>query len=164
MPTSDALDGQDTTSRRQMTSSPQHLSISLEPDPAESVRAIVLDGLRAFNRLHAPAPGFAALVLAARERDEIIGGLIGETGWEWLHVDLLWVAEPYRRHGIGLQLLAAAEREAWRRGARHVFLDTFEFQARGFYERQGYVIFGVQENYPPGHVRFYLRRDLTPPE
>jgi len=155
-----------------MTSSAQRPSISIEPEPAEAVRAVVLDGLRAFNRLHAPAPGFAPLVIAAREHGgvtaapggDIIGGLVGETGWEWLHVELLWVAEPYRRQGIGLQLLNAAEREAWRRGARHVFLDTFEFQARDFYERQGYVIFGVQENYPPGHVRFYLRRDLTPPE
>jgi len=155
-----------------MTSSKQRPFISIEPGPAEAVRAVVLDGLRAFNRLHAPAPGFAPLVIAAREHggetrapnDEIIGGLVGETGWEWLHVELLWVAEAYRRQGIGLQLLEAAEREAWRRGARRVFLDTFEFHARAFYERRGYVVFGVQENYPPGHVRFFMRRDLTAPE
>jgi GNAT superfamily N-acetyltransferase len=120
----------------------------------------VLDGLRAFNRLHAPPPGFAPLVLGAREHDVIIGGLVGEIGWEWLHVDLLWVADRHRRRGIGLQLLKAAEREAQQRGARRVFLDTLDFHARGFYERQGYAIFGVQEDYPPGHTRFFMRRDL----
>jgi GNAT superfamily N-acetyltransferase len=146
-----------------MTSSTTHRSISIEPEPAETVRALVLNGLRAFNRQHAPPPGFAPLVLAARAGNEIIGGLVGETGWEWLHVELLWVSEPHRRQGVGLELLQAAEREAWQRGARHVFLDTLEFQARTFYERHGYVIFGIQENYPPGHTRFYLRRDLTPP-
>lgn len=137
-----------------------NVSIDIEPEPADVVRARVLDGLRAFNRAHAAAPGFAPLVIAARERADLVGGLVGETGWQWLHVDLLWVDEAHRRRGIGLQLLQAAEREAWRRGARHVFLDTFDFQAREFYERQGFVIFGVQEDYPPGHSRFYMRRDL----
>jgi GNAT superfamily N-acetyltransferase len=136
--------------------------ISIESAPAESVRAAVLNGLRAFNRLHAPAPGFEPLVLAARENDHLVGGLVGETGWEWLHVELLWVAETFRRRGIGFQLLETAECEARRRGARHVFLDTFEFQARDFYERQGYVVFGIQEDYPPGHTRFFMRRDLNP--
>lgn len=140
----------------------QQVAITMEAEPADAVRGRVLEGLRAFNRLHAPAPGFAPLVIAARQQDELIGGLVGETGWQWLHVELLWVAEPHRRRGIGLKLLNAAEQEAWRRGARHVFLDTFDFQARTFYERQGYVIFGVQEDYPPGHSRFYLRRDLPP--
>ena len=135
--------------------------ISIEAAPAEAVRAAVLNGLRTFNRLHAPAPGFEPLVLAARDNDQLVGGMVGETGWEWLHVELLWVAETFRRRGIGLQLLRTAEREAWRRGARHAFLDTFEFQAREFYERQGYVVFGIQENYPPGHTRFFMRRDLT---
>ena len=146
-----------------MTLSTRDRSIGIEPEPAEAVRALVLNGLRAFNRQHAPAPGFASLVLAAREGSEVIGGLVGETGWEWLHVDLLWVAEPYRRRGVGLELLKAAEREAWQRGARHVFLDTLDFQARAFYEQHGYVIFGVQEDYPPGHTRFYMRRDLASP-
>ena len=147
-----------------MSNPAPHPTISIEPDPAESVRAVVLSGLREYNRLHAPAPRFQPLVLAAREGDRIIGGLVGEIGWQWLHVDLLWVAESYRRQGIGLQLLKTAEGEARRRGARHVFLDTFEFQARGFYEQQGYVVFGKQEDYPPGHTRFYMRRDMSSPD
>lgn len=140
---------------------PLPATITIEPDPSESVRAAVLEGLREFNRLHAPPRAFEALVLGARYQGQIIGGLVGEIGWEWLHVDRLWVAEPYRRMGIGLQLLRAAESEACRRGARHVYLETFEFQARSFYERQGYVVFGVHEDFPPGHTRYHLRRDLA---
>jgi GNAT superfamily N-acetyltransferase len=137
-----------------------HTTITVEAEPAETVHAVVHNGLREYNRLHAPAPGFQPLVLAAREGDQVIGGLVGETGWEWLHVELLWVIEPRRGHGIGRQLLAAAEREASHRGARYAYLDTFDFQARSFYERQGYVVFGIQEDYPPGHRRFYMRREL----
>lgn len=91
----------------------------------------------------------------------LVGGLTGETGWKWLFVDLLWIAETHRGRGLGARLLRSAEAEAVRRGALHVYLDTFDFQARPFYERQGYELFGTLEDYPPGHCRFFLRKDLT---
>jgi GNAT superfamily N-acetyltransferase len=91
------------------------VTISLEPEPADLVRGAVLDGLHAFNALHVPAPEFQGLVVSARSGRKIVGGLAGETGWQWLHVSRLWVAEPYRHQGIGTQLLKAAEAEALRR-------------------------------------------------
>ena len=139
-------------------------AITVEPEPAEHVQSVVLDGLRAYNREYAGPPEFRPLTLAARTSDgEIVGGLVGETGWSWLHVSLLWIAPTHRRHGIGTALLRAAEQQAVERGCEQVFLDTFDFQAREFYERDGYVVFGVQEDYPPGHRRFYLRKALGTP-
>ena len=136
-------------------------TITVEPDPATDVRTAVLDGLRAFNRRHAEPPDFRPLALAARDAGgALLGGLVGQTGWRWLHVDLLWVAEPHRGRGVGRRLLRAAEAEALARGCRHVYLDTFDYQARPFYEREGYEQFGVQEGYPPGHRRFFLRKAL----
>ena len=142
------------------TGQPQ--GVSIETDASQGVREAVLDGLRRYNRQHAPPPEFQPLVLAARdERGELIGGLVGETGWQWLHVELLWVAEASRGQGVGRGLLRAAEQEALGRGCGFVYLDTFEFQARGFYERQGYSAFGVQEDFPPGSRRYYLRKVLV---
>jgi GNAT superfamily N-acetyltransferase len=136
--------------------------ISLEPEPAEELRAAVLARLVAYNRKHAEAPDFNPLVVGARDTNgAIVGGLVGDTGWRWLHVDLLWVADAHRGQGIGRRLLRAAEAEALSRGARRAYLDTFDYQARPFYEREGYEVFGVQEDFPPGHRRFYLRKTLT---
>jgi hypothetical protein len=39
-------------------------------------------------------------------------------------------------------------------------LDTFDFQARGFYERNGYELFGTLDDCPPGHKRYYLKKAL----
>lgn len=137
------------------------LTIAVEPEPAEAVRAAVLAGLIAHNRRHAVPPGFQPLVLAARDAaGEIAGGLVGETGWEWLHVSLLWVAEPHRGTGLGRRLLHEGERSAAARGCRHAYLDTFDFQARPFYEQQGYAVFGVQHDYPPGHRRYFMEKRL----
>ena len=138
------------------------MKITIEQEPAESVRTAVLDRLRAFNRQHAEPPDFRPLTLSARDDDDLlIGGLVGETAWRWLHVDLLWVTEAQRGRGVGSQLLRTAEQEALKRGCAHVYLDTFDFQARPFYERSGYTVFGTQEDFPPGHTRFYLRKTLV---
>ena len=47
-----------------------------------------------------------------------------------------------------------AEREAIRRGCRGAWLDTYSFQARGFYERLGYTIFGTIDNIHPDTAAF----------
>jgi GNAT superfamily N-acetyltransferase len=140
------------------------ITIVVEPEPAETTRAIVFSGLRTFNRQHAESPDFQNLTLAARDPDGIVvGGLVGETGWRWLHVDLLWVEERHRRQGVGRSLLRTAELEALRRGCAHVYLDTIDYQARPFYEGEGYGVFGVQDDYPPGFRRYFLRKTIAEP-
>ncbi len=58
--------------------------------------------------------------------------------------------------------MAEGEEEALRRGCCSAWLDTFEFQARGFYERLGYSCFATLPEYPKGHSRYFLQKQLTP--
>lgn len=141
------------------------LVIEVSGDSAEHerIRDVVLNNLRTFNRQRAEPPESEPLSLAVREAGALVGGLAGETSWKWLFVELLWINESHRGRGLGAELLRAAEREAVRRGARHAYLDTFDFQARPFYERHGYEVFGTLDDYPPGHRRFFLRKDLVHP-
>jgi hypothetical protein len=37
-------------------------------------------------------------------------------------------------------------------------LTTFDYQAKDFYMKQGYEIFGVLENCPPNHNLYFLRK------
>jgi GNAT superfamily N-acetyltransferase len=90
-----------------------------------------------------------------------IGGLWGRTARGWLHMDTPFVPDALRGAGLGSRLVRMAEAEAERRGNRGAWLDTFSFQARGFYERLGYSVFGTLEDYPPGHRRHYLCKRLT---
>jgi GNAT superfamily N-acetyltransferase len=121
----------------------------------------ILRSLVAFNQTQARKEDWRELTATVRdERGELIAGLNGHTDWTWLFVKLLWVSEAHRRQGLGRKLLQAAEEEALRRGCRNVWLDTFEFQARGFYEKLGYEVFGELPDYPPGFRRFFLRKKL----
>ncbi|MDA1080282.1 MAG: GNAT family N-acetyltransferase [Gemmatimonadetes bacterium] len=130
--------------------------------PAESegaVRSAVFAGLRAFNEEHAGDSERRPLLVAAKDADErLIGGLVGETAWGWLFIDLLWVAESKRRNGVGRDLVARAEEEALQRGCIGAFLDTLDFQARPFYEKLSYTVFGVQDDYPIGRSRAFLQK------
>lgn len=134
------------------------LIVEDDPDP-EHVRQLVA-GLVAYNRSRAEGPNRQSLGVFLRVRDRIVGGADGYTHWGWLYVSHLWVDETVRHHGAGRQVMAAMEEAARRRGCRAAWLDTFSFQALGFYQGLGYRLFGELADYPPGHTRHYLWKSL----
>ena len=71
------------------------------------------------------------------------------------------VLEAARQQGVGRKLLATAEQKARDLGAHSVTLSTFEWQARGFYIKQGYEEFGHIDNYIQGFQLVYLKKSLT---
>ncbi|WP_332698988.1 GNAT family N-acetyltransferase [Devosia sp.] len=128
-------------------------------------RQAVVDGLVAFNRSQTPdfTGPFAniGLLLKHPESGETDGGLTGRITFGWLFVELLFVPERLRGQGIGRQLMEQAEVVARQHGCVGIWLDTFTFQAPGFYEKLGYSTFGEIANYPPGSSRFFLRKHLS---
>ena len=123
----------------------------------------VLTGLRGYNEMHAGPAHFTPVHLFLRDsREAVHGGLLGRRLWDWLYVDILWVEESLRGQGWGRRLLRQAEAEAHQAGCTRALLDTFDFQARPFYEREGYTVFGTLEDFPPGHSRYYMQKKLVP--
>ncbi|MBS0221909.1 MAG: GNAT family N-acetyltransferase [Proteobacteria bacterium] len=94
------------------------------------------------------------------ERDEIMGGLIGSIWGGWLHITYLWIDEAERGQGWATRLMDQAEAYARERGCHSVTLDTHSFQARPFYEKRGYEVFGTLDDYPTGHQKFFLKKTL----
>lgn len=124
----------------------------------------IIHALVGYNVTQAPPANHRALAVIARRAGEIVGGLLGYTHWEWLFVQQLWSAAELRGRGVGRRLMLAAEAEARARGCHHAHLDTYSFQALGFYQRLGYRVFGQLEDYPAGHTRYFLhKRDLSTP-
>jgi len=126
--------------------------------------AEIRGGLIAFNVAVTGTMPRGELQLAIRDpgTGRVLGGLTGRYAYRWLFVELLHVPEALRGTGIGTDLMRRAEAEALARGCIGVWLDTFSFQARGFYERLGYAVFGTIEDYPPGHARHFLAKRLGP--
>jgi GNAT superfamily N-acetyltransferase len=142
-----------------MTDSGGGPSVRVEREDDDGVVREIIARLVRYNEGHVPPEGARRLVLTVRGAGgEMLGGLHGVTRWNWLFVDHLWLADELRGQGMGTELIRRAEAEAVRRGCRHAYLDTFSFQARGFYERLGYELFGTLEDFPPGHARYFLRK------
>jgi GNAT superfamily N-acetyltransferase len=130
-----------------------------EPPAAEDCEAIE-DALVAFNRPFLRDPRWAHFALIVRsETGALKAGLDAYVYAEWLFIHNLWVDADLRRQGVGRMLVAAAERRAAELGCHSAWLDTFSFQAPGFYRKLGYEEFAALD-YPPDHKRFFLKKRL----
>ena len=138
--------------------------IVYEPELLPDSRAAVVDGLVAFNRGQTPdfSGSFATIGLMLKNpAGKTDGGLTARIGFGWMFVELLFVPERLRGQGAGRQLMEEAETVARQHGCIGIWLDTFTFQAPGFYQKLGYTVFGEIENYPPGSSRYFLHKHLS---
>ena len=91
---------------------------------------------------------------------QIIGGCDAFRMGELALLDVLWVAEPRRGTGLGACLLAQLEQDAARQGAKRLELNTFGFQAPGFYEKLGYRRFGTVEPAVGEYGHYFYVKEL----
>lgn len=99
-------------------------------------------------------------IIARDERNEIIGGLYGRSIWGTLEVKTFVVKPENRNKGIGRKLIIEAEKEAKNRNCRFISLDTFSFQAPGFYEKIGFEKIGTETDFPKGFEKYYYRKKI----
>ncbi|MEM7127385.1 MAG: GNAT family N-acetyltransferase [Chloroflexota bacterium] len=143
------------------------LSISVVNDANTEFEKFLHEQIRSFNNIYSMPHrqvrkvGLAPLHIIVRgHEDRIVGGIAAFTYWNWLEIDNFWLEEGHRGRGVGRDVLTLAEHEAKSRGCLRASLRTFSFQARGFYEKQGYRIIGTLEDYPPGEAFYWMRKDF----
>jgi GNAT superfamily N-acetyltransferase len=100
------------------------------------------------------------IALEAWDGDRWLGGLTARITQRWLFLHLLAVALAAQGTGVGTRLMQAIEDEARARDLIGIWLDTYSFQAPGFYQRLGYEEVGRIPDYPPGHARHFLAKRL----
>lgn len=128
-------------------------------DPAD--RAAVVEALVAFNAEAAPQRAREPLAILVRDgAGAVSGGLWGRFTYDWLFVELLVVPAARRGSGLGRRLMALAEEAARAEGCAGIWLDTFGFQAPGFYAKLGFEPFGELPDHPRGGRRLFLKKRL----
>ena len=138
------------------------LRIEFEPFPNEAARQFVINGVDNYNIARTGEAAYYPTNFFLRDpQGAVRGGLLGQIWGKWLHIAYLWVDEVVRNGGHGRALMGRAEQYAAEQGCVGVHVSTFSFQARPFYEKLGYEVFGVLEGMPPGHSHFYLKKRLA---
>ncbi len=138
-----------------------HLTVHDEDRLPEA--ALVEAGLDATNAAVAALRNVRPLLVFAREQGEtVVGGAVGRTWGECCELRQLWVAESHRRCGLGTRLVREVERRARERGCRLLYLETFSFQAKPFYEKIGYRVNAEIKGFEDGIIKYFMIRDLRP--
>lgn len=118
-------------------------------------------GLTKFNESHTGSV-FREKISSFVKNDSgvIVGGILGEINWNWMHIQGLWVDESIRKGGWGTKLLTNMEEYALSKNTNNIRLETTTFQALDFYKKAGYSVFGELSDMPKGHTSYFLQKQL----
>lgn len=137
------------------------LRIERSQNPTDEEEQAILLPLRAYNASKAGVSRQEPIALLVRDDSgEILGGLYARVFYQWMFIELLSVPEQARGQGLGSKLMRMAEDVAREKECVGVWLDTFDFQAPGFYQKLGYSELGQIVDYPPGHKRLFFQKRL----
>ena len=137
------------------------MKIRVTDSPTSAEIEELQDNLTEYNLQHLEIKEKKSLALfATNDQEEKIGGITGHTFGNWLLIKYLWVHESQRGSGLGSQLLRQMEAIAVERGCCLALVDTFFFQAKPFYEKQGYQTQMTLDHYPKTSKRHYLTKQL----
>jgi ribosomal protein S18 acetylase RimI-like enzyme len=132
----------------------------------EKDRKFVIDGLNKFNanfnKNLVPYSNKKEFGFFAYANDEIVGGISGETDMgNWVHVELLYVDEKCRGKYIGTLLIKKVEEYVTENKLVGIHLNTWDWQAKGFYEKIGFTVFGELKGHPLGGTKYYLKKQIN---
>ncbi|MGB8646897.1 MAG: GNAT family N-acetyltransferase [Anaerolineae bacterium] len=139
----------------------QAISPTIESDPRPQDVQFLEDRINDYNfETTGITDGKLLSIFLRDSRGAIRAGIYG---WTWggaCEIRFLWIHVEWRGQGIGRKLMGVVEEEARNRGCGQVVLDTHSFQAPEFYNKLGYEVQGVVEEYPRGHQKIYLCKRL----
>ncbi|MBS0382573.1 MAG: GNAT family N-acetyltransferase [Proteobacteria bacterium] len=140
-----------------------HVEVATDPTLAD-LRTLS-EGIQDFNRRTVPglpevADDLKFAVFARDAAGKVVGGIRANAFWSYLNIELLWLGDSARGVGLGTRLVRCAEQFALRHGFKQARVETTSFQARPFYEKLGYRVYGELKDFPEGHVSYFLARRL----
>ena len=141
------------------------MKIEVTSSPSKKDLTTLSEGIKSFNQEHMPdevvfEPDTNFAVFAKDEHGKVLGGIRANAFWNYCIIELLWLSKEVRGLGAGRELMNAAENFAKEKGFKHMRTETLSFQAKPFYEKLGFKVFGELPDYPKGHTTYCLVKEL----
>ncbi|MCL2855728.1 MAG: GNAT family N-acetyltransferase [Defluviitaleaceae bacterium] len=133
-------------------------------EASEEDTAVMDYGIIDFNKSQIPftqSPNTVWFDMCIKEGDEMVAGISSKSScWKIFYLVDLWVKEEYRNKGYATALIRDVEKQAKDFGCEIAILETFNPAMRKLSEKLGYIVYGELENYPQGHMRYYMTKKL----
>lgn len=136
------------------------LKVVVDYDPSQADNAVISEGIIASNAHILGERDKKFSIFLKNDSGEVFGGIQAFLDSESVYIDTLWVGEKLQKKGYGTKLLAAVEQEAIKNRCKYLTVDTWDFQAEGFYLKNGYERLGEVKNYWLGHAKITLRKKI----
>lgn len=137
------------------------MKINLIQNPTKEIADFFEKRIEEFNMARWDIKEKVPLAITVEDDSgNIVGGVSAKTFGLWLLIDNLWVSESQRGKDLGSKILISLESAAIERGCEQALLDTLDFQAKPFYEKHGYTVEWVQENYPKTGSKYFMTKKL----
>ena len=141
------------------------MKIELTEAPSAQDLKIIGQGIKTYNQAYLPddvvfEPDTRFAVFARNQQGEVVGGVRATADWNYCLIELLWLSNAVRGSGVGTQLMAQAESYAKEKGFAYIRTETVDFQAKPFYEKLGYKVYGELPDFPKGHTTYCLVKKL----
>lgn len=141
------------------------MDILVTTSPTKEDLKTLSEGIGSYNQDYLPDEvGFEKdtkfAVIAKDDNGKVLGGIRANAYWNYCIIELLWLSKESRGLGLGSQLIESAENFAKEKGLGYMRTETLSFQARPFYEKLGYQLFGELPDYPKGHTTYCLVKEL----
>lgn len=141
------------------------MNIEITSTPSREDLKTISEGIQSYNQQHISdnvvfEKDTKFAVFAKDDNGKVLGGVRACAFWNYCTIELLWISEETRGSGVGRKLMEAAEKFAFEKGFNFVRTETLSFQARPFYEKLGYKVFGELPNHPEGHTTYCLVKEL----
>lgn len=133
------------------------MSIEVYKNPSPADIDSIKTGLIGFNREFGTEDYINPLVVFAKDEfGRSVGGAMFCIQYTSCYIHLFWIEADSRGKGLGRAVFDAIVQECTGAGVTDMFLDTFSFQNKGFYERLGFKTVGCLANYPKQGISKYF--------
>ena len=141
------------------------MQIILTQSPSQDDLKTISQGIKSYNQKHLPdevvfEPDTRFAVFAKNDSGKVLGGIRANAYWNYCIIELLWLSDEIRGKGVGSQLMQQAEDFAKEKGFEFIRTETVSFQAKPFYEKLGYRVYGELEDFPKGCTTYCLVKKL----
>ena len=136
------------------------MKITFDDAPTKEETKFFHDGLVRYNSDFVSDDFEKHFIVVKSDSGDVVGGIEFETYWGRSFIHNLWIEESFRNNGLGTELINRAEKVTKSMNCYGVDVSTMSFQAKEFYEKNGFKCIGKFENFTGGHQCLFFSKEI----